>query len=442
MTSLLHPHSTASRRSFIKRSTAFAAIAILPAGVKGNSPNERLQIAQIGVGGRGTQNLKRLLSIPHADVVALCDVDALLLHEAHTTVSSARTFRDYRRLFDQMDRQIDAVLVSTPDHMHAPIAMAAMARGKHVYCEKPLAHNVVENRQLRQQAESTRLVTQLGIQNAAGLGYRLTYEYVRRGLIGKISEVHVWSKKQWGRDEPALPFHPDPVPPHLDWNLWLGVAPTHDYKTDYYHPGDWRKLIDFGTGTLGDMGVHIFDTPYRALALTAPQWVRTTCRAPNGFSHPSRNIVEYAFPATRYTTPELKWTWYDGLNAPPPHIPGVNLPAGRKFPDQGCVLVGELGTMIIGHKNGPQTLPVELIRSVPRPQIELVDHHEQWVEACLGRGETGSPFSYGGPLCEALQLGVVANRFPGRKLTWDALNMKITNLSTANRYLRREYRGF
>jgi len=436
------PPESVSRRTFLQRSSAFAAFSILPSGLRANSPNGRLQIAQIGVGGRGKQNLKRLLDIPSAAVVALCDVDRLLLDEAHHTVACAQTFRDYRRLFDQLDQQIDAVLVSTPDHMHAPIAMAAMQQGKHVYCEKPLAHNVVENRELHLIAESSGLTTQLGIQNAAGLGYRMTYEYVRSGLIGKISAVHVWSHKQWGRDEATMTTQTDAVPAHLDWNLWLGVAPHHSFKSDFYHPGDWRKLIDFGTGTLGDMGVHIFDTPYRALGLTAPDWVRTTCRPPNGFSHPSHNIVEYAFPATAYTTKTLQWKWYDGLDAPPSSIEGVTLPAGRKFPDQGCVLVGEKGAMIIGHKNGPQTLPAELIRSVPRPEITLVDHHEQWVEAVLGRGQTGSPFSYGGPLCEALQLGVVANRFPGQKLLWDAAAMKISNLPAADQYLRREYRRF
>ncbi|GAB5561372.1 MAG: hypothetical protein SynsKO_30190 [Synoicihabitans sp.] len=326
--------------------------------------------------------------------------------------------------------------------MHAPITMAAMQLGKHVYCEKPLAHNVVENRELRQMAETSGLVTQLGIQNAAGIGYRMTHEYVRSGLIGKISEVHVWSAKEWGINAPALSAGGDPVPDHLDWNLWLGVAPRHDYRDDYYHPGNWRKLIDFGTGTLGDMGVHIFDTPYRTLELTAPRWVRTTCREPNGFSHPAKNVVEYAFPSTSYTTKELKWTWYDGAAAPPADIPGVTLPEGRKYPAQGCLLVGEKGVMIIAHKAGPQTLPVELIRSVPRPEIDLVDHHEQWVDACRGLTTTGSPFSYGGPLCEALQLGVVANRFPGQKLAWAADALRITNVSAANAYLRREYRAF
>ncbi len=434
--------SRINRRSFLKSAGTISAFSILPSGLHSSSPNGRLQVAQVGVGGRGRQNLKQLLSLSQLDIVGLCDVDAHILAEEHAAVPKAQTFRDYRKMLEQLERQIDAVLVSTPDHMHAPIAAAAMQHGKHVYCEKPLAHNVVENRELRLLAQSTGLVTQLGIQNAAGLGYRLTHEYVRSGLIGKISEVHVWSGKKWGLDTAALPARMDPVPGHLDWNLWLGVAPRHDYRDDYYHPGNWRKLIDFGTGTLGDMGVHIFDTPYRTLELTAPRWVRTNCRPPNGFSHPAKNIVEYAFPPTAFTTKELKWTWYDGADAPPADIPGVSLPEGRNYPAQGCLLVGEKGVMIIGHKNGPQTLPVDLIRSVPLPKIKLVNHHEQWVDACLGLTTTGSPFRYGGPLCEALQLGVVANRFPGKKLAWDGTEMKITNLPAANAFLRREYRSF
>lgn len=431
-----------SRRSFLKRSSAFAAFSILPSGLLANSPNGKLQIAQIGVGGRGKQNLNALLSLPHTNVVGLCDVDSNYLDEAATRVPGATKFRDYRELLERLDGKIDAVLVSTPDHMHAPISAAAMQQGKHVYCEKPLAHNVTENRELKLLADAHGVTTQLGIQNAAGLGYRMTAHYVRTGLIGKVRAVHVWSHKKWGRDEAARPTNTDPIPPHLDWNLWLGVAPQQSYQEDNYHPKEWRKLMDFGTGTLGDMGVHIFDTPYRTLELTAPRWVRTTCRAPNGFSHPSRNVVEYSFPATHYTTEELKWTWYDGADAPTTSIEGVTLPMGRKLPVQGCIMIGEQGAILTGHKAGPQTLPPELIRSIPRPKLEAIDHHEQWVEACLGRGQTGSPFSYGGPLCEALQLGVVANRFPGEKLQWDPESMKITNLTAGNRYLRRNYREF
>lgn len=433
--------SSLSRRGFLKSSGAFAAVPILSARAWASSPNGRLQVAQIGVGGRGKVNLNSIARLDAVDVVAICDVDSEALEGASEIAPEAKRFVDYRKLFDALEDRIDAVLVSTPDHMHAPIAMAAIERGKHIYCEKPLAHNVHENRELRLMAEEKGLVTQMGIQNSAGIGYRMTAHYISEGLIGKVSQVHVWSNKEWGRDEPAMPSHSDPVPRNLDWNLWLGVAPEHRYKDEFYHPGNWRKLIDFGTGTLGDMGVHIFDTPYRVLGLTAPKWVKTSCRPPNGFSHPSKNVVEYAFPATERTTKELKWKWYDGQSAPQ-SLPGVKLPEGRSLPGQGCVMVGEKGSLLVEHKSGPQTLPAELIRSMPRPKLKPRDHHEDWVKACLDEGETNSPFSYGGPLCEALQLGVVANRYPGKKLKWDAEAMRITNMKSSESYLSRNYRSF
>ncbi|MEM9157630.1 MAG: Gfo/Idh/MocA family oxidoreductase, partial [Verrucomicrobiota bacterium] len=190
-------HLKTTRRSFIKASTAFAAFSLLPSGLLANSPNGRLQVAQIGVGGRGKVNLKRIIKPTQTDLVGICDVDNLFLDEATTVVPEAKKFRDYRKLLEQLDDRLDAVLISTPDHMHAPIAKAAMLQGKHVYCEKPLAHNVSENRELNLLSQEKNLVTQLGIQNAAGLGYRTTLHYIRSGLIGKVSEVHVWSNKEW-----------------------------------------------------------------------------------------------------------------------------------------------------------------------------------------------------------------------------------------------------
>lgn len=417
-------------------------MSLLGVNVKAAAANGRLQVAQIGVGNRGKVNLNSLLRLADVDVVAMCDVDSRFLGEAAQLNSEAALFSDYRKLFDAVGDKIDAVLVSTPDHMHAPIAMEAMKRGKHVYCEKPLAHNVGENRRLKELAAETGVVTQLGIQNSAGIGYRMTSEYIRSGLIGKISEVHVWSNKVWGRDDSVGPNRSDQVPDTLDWDLWLGVAPKRPYLKDAYHPLNWRKLLDFGTGTLGDMGVHIFDTPYRTLELTAPKWVKTSCRKPNGFSHPTRNIVEYGFDATPYTTSSLKWVWYDGEAAPPSSIPGVSIHDGVSLPDQGCILVGENGSLMTPHKSGPRTFPMDLIRSAPRPKIKPRNHHDEWVRACLGKGKTNSPFAYGGPLCEALQLGVVAGRFPGERLEWNPNTMTIANLPEANQYLNREYREF
>lgn len=430
-----------SRRDFIKSVGTVAAFSILPASAWASSPNGKLQIAQIGVGNRGKGNFDSIVRLPNVEIVALCDVDSDILAERSAEVPKAETFRDYRKLFDKMGDRIDAVLVCTPDHMHAPISSLAMELGKHVYCEKPLAHNVLENRQLRLLAEDKGLVTQMGIQVAASIGQRMTVEYIKGGLIGKVSEVHVWSNKSWGSND-LLPVTSNPVPANLDWGLWLGVAEERLFRDGIFHPGQWRSLLDFGTGTLGDMGVHIFDTPYRALELTSPKSVRSHCRPPNGFAHPESVKTEYQFPSTQYTTKTLKWTWYDGANGPPSQIDGFNEDGAIELPKQGCVMIGEKGNLMMPHMSGPQTFPRELIRSVPRPELDPIDHHEQWVDACLGEGTTGSPFSYGGPLCEALQLGVVASRYPGKKLTWNPNSMQIPNLSEANQFLSREYRNF
>jgi predicted dehydrogenase len=230
-------NSQLSRRNFIKASSAFAGISILPSGVWAASPNSKLQIAQVGVWNRGRGNLESLLRLPNIEMVGLCDVDAKYLDSASELAPDAKKFTDYREMFDKLDSDIDAVLVATPDHMHSPVSMAAMERGKHVYCEKPLAHNVVENRRLREVSEEKGLVTQLGIQVSSSIGQRMTVEYIRSGLIGKVSEVHVWSNKKWGRDEAAIPLGENPIPESLDWNLWLGVADERRFLSSYYHPG-------------------------------------------------------------------------------------------------------------------------------------------------------------------------------------------------------------
>jgi hypothetical protein len=207
-----------------------------------------------------------------------------------------------------------------------------------------------------------------------------------------------------------------------------------------YHPSNWRKLIDFGTGTLGDMGVHIFDTPYAALELTAPKWAKTTCRKPTGIGHPERNVVEYEFPGTTYTTDSLIWKWYDGSFAPP-KSDELKLPEGLNLPGQGSLFVGEGGYMLLPHVSEPVLFPAEKFKDYKPPQVANQNHYHQWVDACLGTDKTSASFSYAGPLTEALLLGVVANRFPETKLMWDAAKLQVTNLSEANVPLRREYRA-
>jgi len=389
----------------------------------------------------GASDLRSVSSHTNVEVAALCDVDLNMLNKTKEQHSHARTFRDYRELFADMGDTIDAVVVSTPDHTHAPAAMTALNHGKPVYCQKPLTHEVFEARQLRLTAEEKNLPTQMGIQVHSSVPYRMATQMIQSGVIGKVSRVHAWSYKNWGYDGGAF-LAEHIVPPQLDWNMWVGTAAMRPYRQKTYHRGVWRKLIDFGTGTLGDMGVHIFDTPYRALELTFPNWVKTTCRPPTGVGHPEKNIVEYEFPGTRLTTDLLTWTWYDGAYAPPKNN-DLKLPEGLKLPGQGSLFVGEEGTMLLPHVAEPQLFPREKFSGVRRLKLENINHYHQWVDACMGDGRTSANFSYAGRLTEALLLGVVANRFPETKLMWDAKKLHVTNLAEANKLLKRSYRdGF
>ena len=389
----------------------------------------------------GGSDLKSVSSHPLVEVTALCDVDSDRLAAANALHPNAKTFVDYRELIDSLGDTIDAVVVSTPDHTHAPAAMTALNAGKPVYCQKPLTHEVYEARQLRVKAEETGLPTQMGIQIHSTHTYREAVAIVQSGALGKISQVYAWSNKNWGFDGDALPVTA-PVPGNLDWNRWLGVTSEREFVPGVYHPGQWRKLIDFGTGTLGDMGVHIFDTPYGALDLTAPNWVKTTCRQPTGVGHPSRNVVEYEFPGTKYTTDKMLWTWSDGGFAPP-EIEHEFLPADLKLPGQGSLFIGEEGAMLLPHIAKATVFPSDKYADYKRPEVENGNHYHQWVNACLGEGECSADFTFGGKLTEALLLGVVANRFPGEKLTWNASTMTIPNKPEAEKLLKREYReGF
>lgn len=428
-----------TRRDFLR--SAAATTLFLPSAVHAVSPQRRLNTAHIGVGGMGRSDLRSVSRQPSVNVVALCDIDAENLSRAAEQFPKAHTFADFRVMFDAVADAVDAVVVSTPDHTHAPAAMTALNHGKHVYCQKPLTHDVYEARRLREVAEQKGLVTQMGIQVHAGREYRRATQIIQDGVIGKVREVHAWSSKNWGYDGGPIRGE-DPVPSDVNWDLWLGTAAARPYKARVYHPGVWRKLIDFGTGTLGDMGVHIFDTPYRALKLTAPNWVKTTCRPPTHVGHPEQNIVEYEFPGTQYTTETLRWVWYDGALAPP-RDHDFPLAEGQELPDQGSIFLGEKGACLLPHVAEPQLLPRGAFAGYDLPRVEPLDHYAQWVDACLGKTETSAHFGYAGPLTEALLLGVVANRFPETKLAWNAGKLQVTNLSDANPLLRRAYReGF
>ncbi|MCB0632316.1 MAG: gfo/Idh/MocA family oxidoreductase, partial [Lewinella sp.] len=247
------------------------------------------------------------------------------------------------------------------------------------------------------------------------------------------------SPKNWGYDGP-LPQGSDTVPENLDWNLWLGTAQERPYKDKLYHPGNWRKVLDFGCGTLGDMGVHIFDTPYTALALDVPRTIKTKCRKPTGFGHPEKNIVTYEFPGTPYTTTSLKWVWYDGEGAPKKHK-DLKLPGNEKLPDQGAIFIGEKGRLLLPHWDFPKLIVNGSYEPVAYPELEAADHYHQFVDACMGKDKTSAPFSYAARLTEAILLGVVANRFPNKTLHWNNAT-SLFDEADANALLGSTYRKF
>ena len=430
--------SRLSRRRFLHAAAGLAAGAY--ASGRTWAANEKLRTAHVGVGGmQGMSDLQAVASHPGVEVAALCDVDGGHLAKAAERYPAAARFADYREMLDALAGRIDAVTVTTPDHTHAPAAMGALQRGLPVYCQKPLTHEVHEARRLREVAEERGLVTQMGTQMHSSAQYRQAKRIIRDGVIGKVGRVFAWSSKNWGFD--GADAGPASAPPaEVDWNLWLGTAAERPYVAGAYHPINWRKFVDFGTGTLGDMGVHIFDTPYDALELTAPTWVKTTCRPPTGVGHPTANLVEYEFPGTAHTTGALRWTWYDGNVSPPTDLP---LPEGVQVPGEGSLFVGEEGMMLLPHPRSAQLFPAEKFADYRRPEAPGSSHYHEWIDACLHGGATGSRFAYAGRLTEALLLGVVANRFPGQRLAWDAESMSFPDSPEATALLRRPYRdGF
>ena len=444
------------KRDFLKTSAALASTALLPNSLFAlTKNNKRLRTAHIGVGGMGAADLASISSHSLVDVVALCDVDSKNLAAAKTLHPSAKTYTDYRTLLTEMKEDIDAVVVSTPDHTHAPVSMMAMKMDKPVYCQKPLTHFVSEAREMHKIAEEKNLVTQMGIQVHSFYDYKLATLLIQSGIIGKVNTVRAWSPKNWGYDGPE-PKGEDSVPEYLDWNLWLGTSPKRPYKETVYHPGNWRKLVDYGCGTLGDMGVHIFDTPYNALALDVPLTITNNCRKPNGFGFPENNNVTYTFLGTNFTDDTLTWIWSDGPGAPKKHK-DLKLPKKDKLPLQGAMFIGEKGRLLLPHFMELPRLIVdgeykEIDVSAFDPYNSLgnnkndyerdaPEHYHQFVDACLGADKASAPFSYSARLTETILLGVIAGRFPKQTLHWDNKKARFKE-EEANAFLSGNYRSF
>lgn len=437
--------SRPSRRTFIKSLAAAGAAATLPASswARVLGANERLNIASIGTGGKGWSDVTLVAASPAVQVVALCDIDESAEHlgRAAERFPQAKRFADWRKLLDEA-RGIDAVIVSTPDHMHAPISLAAMALGKHVHCQKPLTHTVFEARQMALAAKQRNLVTQMGNQVQSHEAYRTAVRIVHAGLIGKVREVHSWQggTTRWPRN-PQRPASGDPVPSGVSWDLWLGVAPERPYKREVYHPFSWRAWRDFGTGQLGDFGCHILDPVFMALKLTAPTKVQAKASPIPSETWHTWAEVRYQFPATEHTVGQsLPLTWYDGDGVTPPRDRLGDVPTSFDLPRAGSALVGEQGTMVIPHVASPKLFPEERFSAAEIPQVEAVDHYVQWADACRGEGKTTSHFGYAGPLTEAVLFGTIAIRLPEEELHWDAAGLRITNSAAAQQMLTKSYR--
>ncbi len=422
-----------SRRRFLKTSAASAAV--LSTGVwsasaraASQSANEKLKIACVGTANRAAGDIDEL---KNENIVALVDVDKNYLDRAAANFPAARTYADYREMLEKEAGKIDAVMVGTPDHHHAPATIRAIRAGLHVYCEKPLTHTVHESRVVAEAAKKFGVATQLGTQIHAGDNYRRVVEIIQSGAIGDVTEVHVWVGKGWGGGE--RPEGSQEPPATLNWDLWLGAAPERPFWPGIYHPANWRRWWDFGQGTLGDMACHYMDLPFWALKLRHP----THCEAEGPDVHPETCplglTVRYRFPQRDGLAP-VALTWYDG-NRIPQEV------AGERVPGSGVMFVGTEGKMFADYGRY-KLFPTEKFAGFQPPEQSIppsVGHHNEWIQACKTGSPTTCNFDYSGALTETVLLGNVAYR-TGAPLEWEAQNLKATNCPEADRYIRKTYR--
>jgi len=428
------PASRPTRRQFVKQSAAAAGAALLAGGVwselradDSKSPNEKLNVACIGVANRAAANVG---CVAGQNVVALCDIDDNYLGAAAQRFPQAVRYNDFRKLLET-EKTLDAVVVSTADHTHAPASVMAMRLGKHCYCEKPLSHSVHESRVAAEVAREKKLATQMGTQIHEGANYRRVVELIQAGAIGPVTGVFVWCGKGWGGGE--RPTKADPVPKNLHWDLWLGPAPERPFAAGRYHPANWRRWWDFGNGTLGDMACHLMDLPFWALNLRHPTSVAAEGPPVHPETCPLGLTVRYEFPA-RGDTPALALTWHDGTMTP-------RQIAGHNVPGSGVMFVGSEGQMFANY-GSHRLYPEEKFKDFKRPEQTIpnsIGHYNEWIKACKEGTPTTCNFEYSGALTEAVLLGNVAYR-TGKKLDWNGEQLKAGNCPKAEQFLRREYR--
>lgn len=440
-----------SRRKFIQTAAtaAVAAPFIIRCSSGSSTPKTILNHACIGVGGMGWSDLNKFKEHPNVKIVALCDVDSVNLKKASEALPEARTYSDWRELLKKEADNIDSVNVAVPDHNHFAIAYAAIKRGKHVYCQKPMCHDVAEVRKLTEAAVKAGVITQLGTQYAATVGDQVGIKLIKEGAIGKIKHAYLCSNRPSAIDyriEGPRPPKGEEPPATLNWDIWTGTAPKREFVPVIYHTMKWRAWQDFGTGWSGDIGCHIFDAVWKGLGLKAPvsvvaevqkSWKESPQRRSDNW--PQSDHITWMFPGNSYTEKGvLPLEWFDGEFYPPKDV--MDLYANKEYPAESAMLIGTEGALLIPHQGTTVLLPESKFKDHIIPKAEPGNHYANFVVGCLGGPKTESHFAQTGPMTEAILLGTVAIRVPDQLLEWDSVNMKFPNFSDADKFLRRKYR--
>lgn len=460
-------HSVISRRQFLRASTlASAGILSFPYVGRVLGANDKINVACIGVGGKGSSDCDDSANCG-GNIIAICDVDANALAAKAKKFPDAKQFKDFRKMLDEMEKSIDAVTISTPDHTHAVAAAMAMRMGKHIYCQKPLVQTVHEARLLRKLAKDKKVATQMGNQGSAGSGLRRAVEVIQAGFIGPVRELHVWSNRPVWPQGLRRPEGADPVPEHLDWDLWIGPALSRPFKKGTYHSFNWRGWYNFGTGALGDMACHTVNMPFRALNMGYPTLIEceeTSQRFDETFPKTSR--IRFEFPE-RHGNPPLKFWWYDGNPGdkevqalrPHPDLTKEIIALRGKLPDSGCLLIGDRGKIFSPDDYGSQFFFThggemgfqaastkeqgehEAIKGIPQSIPRSPGHNQEWFDMMTKGTPAYSNFDIAAFLTETILLGCISMRVGvGRKMEWDGPNMRSPNIKEAKDFVKRDYR--
>lgn len=444
-------HSGSRRKFLTATASLIASPLFLNIPAFAGRRNAKLRHVCVGVGGMGKHDLQRFIAHSDVEIIAICDVDEERLKAAAELVPNAHQYTDWRKLLREESKNFDSINVSVPDHNHFAIAISAIRMGKHVYCQKPMCHDVSEIRKLTQAAAKAGIVSQLGTQHASGKGDRTAVQWIKDGHIGKIKKVYLCSNRPGATEAYRFPgprpTGGDAPPPTLDWEVWTGTAPLRPYHPAIYHPSKWRAWQDFGTGWSGDIGCHIFDAVWKGLSLQAPlsvyarvqeSWENSPERRADTW--PQSNHITWVFPGNEMTeTGDFTVEWFDGDFYPPEEVRALF--SLTDYPAESAMLVGTEGALLIPHTKMPVLLPADKFQQVDNPDLEERDHYHHFVDACLGRTETESHFAQSGPMTEAIILGTVAIRVPQKTLEWNSKKMKIPNHPEAEEYLRRKYRA-